>query len=132
MHHFAQSIGVNPNEILKQVTIEVNGVAVRFDYIYIKNGKVIFGEAKFSTLARDWANYFVNSITKNQKEVIDALKGGAKFKFKATTTDKIFYIGDRGMEVGKEYSKTVIDKLKVLGSGQDDVNVVNKIVDVFF
>lgn len=76
LDRFKEINGLTNDDIVKQVTIEVNGENIRLDFIG-KNpdtGKFYFGEAKYSSYDRDWNNSWKISCTKKQKPAFTLIK----------------------------------------------------------
>lgn len=137
---FISNSGLNANNVVDQVTLEVNGTKVRMDYMGKKNGKYDLGDAKFSTKDKDWANDWLNSTTTNQTTVYPQIQaGGNTVTIKASSSGKKAEIEAAfGITMQPSGSGTFkydipasdINSLKIIGSEADDFTSVKEIVNL--
>ena len=66
---------IDPNTVVEQVTLNVNGENVVFDYVALdKDGQSLhFGEAKYSESDKDWINDWKSSTTPHQTNQFEKL-----------------------------------------------------------
>jgi hypothetical protein len=91
---FKQIHGLTNTQTVAQVTLEINGIKVRFDFIGKdpNTNKFYFGEAKFSTKDKNWDNDWLNSSSKNQQKVFPLFQSNnsiTSIVVKATDSKKI-------------------------------------------
>ena len=135
---FISSNGLVENKVVDQVTLEVNGVKIRIDYLgKDANGKFHLGEAKFSTKDKDWVIDWLGSATNNQKTVFPNLNGN-DVVIKASDPDKLDAIYESfGIDPSSflNGSYTIpanqIGSLKIFGSVADDFSNVKSVIQVF-
>jgi len=93
---FIEDSGIGQNDIVEQVSFEIDGLKVRIDYLGKRMGKYFFGDAKFSTTSKNWVDDWKTASTENQKIVYPKLIDGNKdVIIKATDPDKILLLKNR-------------------------------------
>ena len=122
---------------MDQVTLEVNGIKIRIDYMGKKDGLYHFGDAKFSTKDKNWEYDWLDASTNNQKSVFPNMEG-KDIVIKASDPDKLIAIKkafgiDPSEFVNGAYTITAnqIGSLKIFGSAADDISTVKYIKEVF-
>ena len=125
-------------KVVDQVTIEVDGVIVRIDYLGRgEDGLFHLGDAKFSTMDKNWSSDWLDAATQNQKTVFPSMKG-KDIKIKASDPDKLdaiyeaFGIKPSSFNNGSfSIPSNQIGSLKVFGSAADDISTVKNVVKIF-
>jgi len=87
-------------QVVTQVTLEVDGVAIRVDYLGLDNrGVYHLGEAKFSTLDKNWNTDWLSAATDNQSIVLPKVKAGTvtEYVVKATDRQKLADLAEIGL-----------------------------------
>jgi len=122
------------NQIVKQVTLLIDGTKIRIDYLGFKNGKYYLGEAKFTTKNKNWATDWISASTDNQKIVFPKLENGNvnSIAIKATDPDKLGELKDL-FNINSSSPITAADlpaipynsnlKMNILGSGSNDLTI---------
>jgi len=133
---FLQIPGLNAASIVKQVTLEVNGIKVRFDFIAKDaNGKFIFGEAKFSTKNKNWTTDWLGAATESQKDVFPL------FNNNGSGVNSIFVRATDQTKIGELFNKlnlspndpiilSEISSFKLFGSAAD-AQIVSQTISLF-
>ncbi|MCO5277386.1 MAG: hypothetical protein M9911_05305 [Saprospiraceae bacterium] len=114
--------------IVEQVTLEVDGIRIRIDYIgRDANGKYHLGDAKFSKSNKNWSRDWLESATPNQQIVFSAFQNNNANSIivKATEPSKLTALSNIGLGNNSsiDFSNST---LKIFGSeaNQDVVKTV--------
>lgn len=129
---FKQLHGLIDDQIVKQVTLEVNGIKVRFDFISKDaSGKFHFGEAKFTTKNKNWNNEWLDAATVNQKQVLPLFQNGGvnSIVVKATDADKLTDLAKIGLSNNSSINIANVLTVKLFGSGADN-QIVQTVVNI--
>lgn len=98
---FKTKSGITNNlQIVRQVTLEVDGIAIRVDFLGLDNqGIYHIGESKFSTLDKNWATDWLSACTPNQTIVLPKIQTGnvTEYIVKATDTQKLADLSQIGL-----------------------------------
>jgi hypothetical protein len=85
---FISTNGIAFNKVVQQVTLEVNGIKIRIDYLGVDGaGKFHLGDAKFSTKPKNWISDWLNSATDNQTVVFPLFQNGGVNNIVVKATD---------------------------------------------
>ena len=135
LSQFISINGLRPDKVIRQLTIEVNGTRVRLDYFGVdESGGIYLGEAKFSTEARNWVNYYEEALTQNQR-VAFPLIGSNKITIVASDQGKIAEIkevlGIRNFNGTYDILEDDIMSLQLFGSKANDYSIVDKVITIY-
>jgi hypothetical protein len=100
LDNFRSVNGIALDKVVTQVTLEVNGIKIRIDYLGVDGaGKFHLGDAKFSTKTKIWITDWLNSATDNQTVVFPLFQNGGvnSIVVKATDPDKITALENIGL-----------------------------------
>jgi len=106
------------NQVVEQVTLEVNGIKIRIDYLgKDAAGKFHLGDAKFTTKSKNWVTDWLNAATDNQTQVFPLFQNGGvnSIVVKATDPQKISELANIGLGNNSSISFSNIT-LKIFGS----------------
>lgn len=88
-------------QVVTQVTLEVDGVTIRVDYLGYNPTTRMYhlGEAKFSTLDKNWNTDWLSAATENQAIVLPKVQANTvtEYVVKATDADKIRALSGIGL-----------------------------------
>jgi len=130
---FISSNGLSASNIVEQVSVELNGVKVRLDYIGRKMGIYHFGDAKFSTKEKNWKDEWLSASTTNQTIVYpELILRNMDLKIKVTDPKKRQAIEEAFditlVKEGNSFVATIkandIGTFKIIGSEADDFTKV--------
>ena len=87
--------------VVTQVTLEVDGVAIRVDYLGYNSTTRVYhlGETKFSTLDKNWDADWLSAATDNQSIVLPKVRDKTVIKYvvKATDSQKLADLAEIGL-----------------------------------
>ncbi|MDH5381555.1 MAG: hypothetical protein OEW75_11915, partial [Cyclobacteriaceae bacterium] len=126
------------NNVVDQVTLEIDGINIRIDYLGKgDDGLFHFGDAKFSTNDKNWLSEWLDAATPNQKTVFPGMKG-KDVKIKASDPDKLNDIFEAFGIKSSQFNNGAftipanqVGSLKIFGSAADDITTVKKVVQIF-
>ena len=133
---FRSSNNLNANQVVDQVTLEVNGTKIRIDYLgKDASGQFHLGDAKFSTKDKNWSSEWSGSSTPNQSTVFPDIQSQShSIVIKATDPDKIDAIESAFNITMNNGTFTIpvadVGSLKIFGSAADDISVVKEVVEL--
>lgn len=122
-------------QAVNQVTVEVDGVKIRLDYLGRDGDELFhFGDAKFSFKNKNWNTDWTSASTPNQKIAIAKIIAGQDITIRATNPNKIQAIENNlGIKLtnGQFTIKAEdIGSLKIIGSEADDFTKIKQTVDL--
>jgi hypothetical protein len=133
---FRSSNNLNANQVVDQVTLEVNGTKIRIDYLgKDASGKFHLGDAKFSIKDKNWSSEWSGSSTPNQSTVFPDIQSQShNIVIKATDPFKISLIEQWLGIILNNGTFTIpvsdVGSLKIFGSAADDISVVKEVVQL--